>query len=114
MNCGVEAARADLMQLGFFPLDVEDYENTRFCTSCEEVRVDLNEWHPTYLIAVGVLDKKGLCTLEETTVVIACADCEAKYGPWFEGSHLRLAHVQYKLRNAFLATFQSRAALRAE
>lgn len=80
MTCGAKAARDDLQEAGFFPQDVQDYENVRVCTSCGYSHVNMYEWHPTYLIAVNRFDGGFLDTLEETVVVIACEGCEVAHG----------------------------------
>lgn len=82
MTCGVQAACDDLQEADFFLLNVQDYENVRVCTSCGYSRVNMYEWHPTYLIAVNQFDGKFLDTLEETVVVIACERCETAHGQW--------------------------------
>lgn len=83
MTCGVEAAREELQQAGFFVQDVHDYENVRICTSCGYSHVNMYEWHPTYLIAVNHFDGNFLDTFEETVVVIPCERCEEVHGYWF-------------------------------
>ncbi|MBB3639641.1 MULTISPECIES: hypothetical protein [Variovorax] len=80
MKCGVNAARKDLEKRGFACHDIEDYEGVRLCTSCGQTHLKRNNWQPVYLIAVNSFDDDGLGTLEETAVVIACAECEAAHG----------------------------------
>lgn len=80
MKCGVNAARKDLEKRGFVCHDIEDYEGVRLCTSCGRTHLKRNKWQPVYLIAVNLLNDNFLDTVEETAVVIACAECEAARG----------------------------------
>ena len=80
MKCGVNAARNDLEKRGFVCHDIEDYEGVRLCTCCGRTHLKRNKWQPVYLIAVNLFNDDCLDTVEETAVVIACAECEAAHG----------------------------------
>lgn len=81
MACGVDAACKDLQELGVLHHEEKRYVKTCLCAICGKARIELHEWHCTYVIGIDEFDGECFNTLETPLIAVACEECEAKRSP---------------------------------